>query len=375
MENIYNIMNKIDDDASLKEISYTKLSEKWSRNAFRRKKSLTEAEEVPATTSDSSGGGKDTVNKLQDANYEQFVKILDSDRKSQAFLKFLQDHYKMGDDALGTVKKATASETTLTCKDLQPTQKNISVEKSLGMITKGGWSVNIIKDPVNAFATPTVTYAGKYIIDGHHRWSKIVALHGPNAKLKVLDFPAIPDLSWEDMLKAVELAIVATNPSQNLVTPVPDDNMLSPEGAKLAMNYYNKNACDEVVTAMKEIGKGGTRDEQAKSVGRNIVETMSATAPVQGAQKRDFMPQMDDAGKAKAQLINNGVVDMTEELNEYYDEEAPYGRHGSYYGSNQSKGMNPDGAPQWWKNQGGTDASWKEAQKSKGWSSNYDLRP
>lgn len=381
MKSIFEQMNMIDDNESLHErynvrnfSDIRRLQE--SRVSTRSLYEDDEQDEVAdkeAETSNSSG--EEVISKLQNANYEQFVKILNSDKKSKAFLQYLQSHYKMGDDALGTIKKATASEEVVTCSALKPTQQNISVKKSLGMITEGGWSINIIKDPVNAFRTPTVTYAGKYIIDGHHRWSKIVALHGPDAKLKVLNFPAISGVDWEDMLKAVELAIVTTNPEQELVTPVGNDNMLSKEGAQIAMNFYNQNACEEVVTAMKEIGRGDTKEKQARTIGKNVLGALSVSAPVAGAQKRDYMPQMDDSGRAKAQLLNQGVVDVTENLEEYWDEEAPYGRHGSYYGSNQSKGMNPDGAPQWWKNQGGTDASWKEAQRSKGWSSNYDLRP
>lgn len=281
------------------------------------KTTLKEADEdeAPAEASANGGNGEAVADKLANAaDYETFVNILNSDGKSQAFLKFLSDHYKMGDDAIGTIKKCNPSETKMKCGDLQPTQQNISVSKSLDMIAKGGWSETIINNPTNAFTTPTVTYAGKYIIDGHHRWSRIVALNGPESELKVLNFPAISGVNWSDMLKAVELAIVATNPNAKLIQSVGNDNMLSPEGAKLAMQYYAKNACDEVVEAMKAKGRGDSKEAQAQTVGKNVLETIKTSKPVAGAAKRDFMPQMDDAGKAKEKLIKDGVVDMTESV-------------------------------------------------------------
>lgn len=265
--------------------------------------------------------GSEIVDKLSDASsYENFVRILNSDGKSKAFLDYLTKHYKMGDDTLGTIKRANPSETVLKCDDLQPTQQNISVEKSLGMITKGGWSVNIINDPTNAFKTPTVTYAGKYIIDGHHRWSKVVALNGPESELKVLNFPAISGVDWEDMLKAVELAIVATNPQADLIQSVPNDNMLTPQGAKMAADFYEKNACEEVVEAMKAKGRGEDKEVQAKTVEENVMQAVSSIKPVAGASKRDFMPQMDETGKAQAALVDRGVIDMTEQ----YDDDVEF---------------------------------------------------
>ena len=90
-----------------------------------------EAEKQPRTVSD-------VVDDLKDSDYEQFVKILNSDGKSKAFLNYLRQHYKKGDDSLGTIKTANTQLGTILCSKLVPTQQNISLEKSLGVIRKPG---------------------------------------------------------------------------------------------------------------------------------------------------------------------------------------------------------------------------------------------
>lgn len=253
---------------------------------------------------------EETVDKLQSSNYEQFVKILDSDGKSQAFLNYLKQHYKLGDDAIGAVKAANPSEAAAVCSSLIPTQENISLSKSLGMITKPGWSIDIINKPTEAFNTPTVTYAGKYIIDGHHRWSKAYALNGGDCKIKVLNFPAIEGVSWEDMLKAVQLAIIATNPGAKLVNEVGNDNMLALDKETIK-KFVIDNICDEVVQALSAKGRGNSREEVAAKIAENVAGMQATSQPVANAKQRAFMPQMDDEGRAKAQIETDGVIDMT----------------------------------------------------------------
>ena len=263
-----------------------------------------EAEQQPRTVAD-------VVDDLKDSDYEQFVNILNSDGKSKAFLNYLRQHYKKGDDSLGTIKTANTQLGTILCSKLVPTQQNISLEKSLGMIRKPGWSEKIINTPQEAFDTPTVTYMGKYIIDGHHRWSKAYALNGGNCKIKVLNFSKIDGVNWEDLLKAVQLAIVAAVPSASLVNDVGNDNMLADDGSA-SKDFYIKNACDEVVAAMKKLGRGDTKEAQGDTVSKNIAQMKQTSMPVEGAKPRAFMPQMDDDGKAKARIDYSGIIDFTE---------------------------------------------------------------
>lgn len=313
---------------SLNEGLATKQNQDLFENVFAELNRLYEADEEAAAAADApevesnneqksenSTEAQKVLDKLAatDNNFVRFVAILMKDGKSKAFLDYLNKHYKVGDDSIQTVKAANAQETIMSCSELMPTQQNISLSKSLGMIKSADWAVNIINKPTEAFNDPTVVYAGKYIIDGHHRWSKAYALNGKDCKIKVLNFPEIAGVDWLDMLKAVQLAIVATQPDVKLFNPVEDDNMLADDGTA-AEAYYNKNACDEVVQAMKEKGRGETKEEQGKFVHNNVADMKSSNKPVDGAKPRAVMPQIPDnnkGGDKTTNVLKKAVIDLS----------------------------------------------------------------
>lgn len=250
------------------------------------------------------------LNQLKDSDYERFVSILNKDGKSKAFIDYLNNHYKVGDNTIKTIKQSKAQEGTIACSALVPTQQNISLSKSLGMINKGDWAVKIINTPEAAFDDPTITYAGKYIIDGHHRWSKAYALNGGDCKIKVLNFPAIDGVSWEDMLKATQLAIVQANPGVGLVNEVGNDNMLTSSDDDIK-TFVIKNICDEVLQAMKNKGRGDSKEAVAETVAKNVANMRSTSQPVDGAAPRSVMPQTDKA-PGSLDTLGKAVIDLTE---------------------------------------------------------------
>lgn len=266
-----------------------------------------EAEPKQVETKDAEAA-EEVFAELKDADYEEFVKILNSDGKSKAFLNYLQQHYKLGDDTIHTVKKSGATLAKGKCSQLIPTQQNISLSKSLGMINKPGWSEKIINTPLDAFNDPTITYAGKYIIDGHHRWSKAYALNGGDSEIKVLNFPAIEGVSWEDMLKATQLAIIAANPNAKLVNEVGNDNMLKSSKEEIK-KFVIDNVCDEVVAALKAKGRGEDKEAVADKIGDNVIEMQKTSQPVEGAAPRSVMPQTDVA-PGSLDKLQNAVIDL-----------------------------------------------------------------
>ena len=265
-----------------------------------------EVAEKPAATVPAEA--EEVLDKLKNADYEQFVKILNSDGKSKSFLSYLMQHYKLGDDTIQTVKKSGAKLAKGKCAQLIPTQQNISLSKSLGMISKPGWSEKIINTPLEAFNDPTIVYAGKYIIDGHHRWSKAYALNGGDSEIKVLNFPAIEGVSWEDMLKATQLAIVASKPDAQLVNEVGNDNMLKSSKDEIK-KFVIDNVCDEVVAALKAKGRGDDKEAVADKIGDNVLEMQKTSQPVAGAAPRSVMPQTDVA-PGSLDKLQAAVIDL-----------------------------------------------------------------
>ena len=255
------------------------------------------------------------INKLENADsYTSFVKLLQSDQKSQAFLDFLQKHYGEK-DYIGTLRKSNSKETTFKCKDLEITQNNISLSKSLsGPLSKDfNWLSAILNSPESAFNDPVITYAGKYIIDGHHRWSKVYALNGPDASVKAIDFPEISGVSWKDMLKAVQLANLASNPSYPLVNEVGDDNMLSMSEKDIA-DYVKSVIKDEAIEVYKKFKSDlDSTDKVAGYCGKNGKTMQSTCGGYNGKPPRSVMPQTDKAA-GSIDKLGKVVYDVSEAL-------------------------------------------------------------
>ena len=144
-----------------------------------------------------------------DDKYEQFVQKLGanaSDPKTKAFIDAGLKDGKTEDD------KFVFSNVSLAVKDLIPTQNEVDIDKSLAFPMK--------KDP-DKFITyntgdgpfelgsPIVTYKGKYVIDGHHRWSQLYAVNA-DATIKAIDID-ISGLEPLDVLKAVQASIAVAS--------------------------------------------------------------------------------------------------------------------------------------------------------------------
>ena len=279
-----------------------------------------ESEEAP------EGSPEELVQELKDTiNYEDFVRLLKSDVKSDEFIKYLQNHYELGDDTIQTVKRSGASERKIKCGDLIPTQNNISFQKSVLDVISGeklNWGLNIVKDPTskNAFKDPTITYQGKYIIDGHHRWSKAYALCGPDAEITCLDFPKIDGVNVNDMLKATQLAIVAKNPNVPLINPVEPDNMLD-MGKDAVSKKVSEVIDDKMVQALVDRGLGENKEQVCDKVGEYVDVMSKNNQPDKNAPARDYMPQTDRAD-GSIDLMKQAVIDVTEDVQIVEDYEA-----------------------------------------------------
>lgn len=294
--------------ASLLEDVFKELNMLYEDTDETADKDTVEEKSAEHTSGEETKQAQEILDKLNNADYEQFVKILNSDGKSKTFLSFLQQHYKLGDNTIETVKKSGAKEMKARCSQLVPTQQNISLSKSLGMINKPGWSEKIINAPLEAFNDPTIVYAGKYIIDGHHRWSKAYALNGGDSEIKILHFPAIDGVSWDDMLKATQLAIIAANPNASLVNEVGNDNMLKSSKDEIE-KFVIDNVCDEVVNALKAKGRGDSKEAVASKIGDNVLEMQKTSQPVEGAAPRSVMPQTD-AAPGSLDKLKTAVIDL-----------------------------------------------------------------
>lgn len=255
-------------------------------------KRIIEAEEA-------AGGGEDQkIKDLLKQDYDTFVTKLNVDVKDKKF----QDAIK----SLSSKSPVKFTEIAPTVGDLKPTQNEIDVDKSLKFpLTNAASAELCLKGGTIAVAGKKIITAGggKYIVDGHHRWSQVCALN-PEAKIAAVDLSDIKDPF--KALKATQLGIAAdlgTVPS----VEVKGENLLK-IGKDALIVYVQKVATPEVLEVFKKYKKG----DDAKAVGEfiwtNVEKMQKDNQPVPGAPKRDIMPQTDDAANWKKLTPNTAAI-------------------------------------------------------------------
>ena len=253
------------------------------------------------------------------SNYGEFVKQLGSlagDPKVQAFIKAGKEDGSDPDDKFSAVAKA------ISVKDLRPTQNEIDVKGSLFWpLTKVDSMKKCMSSGPITIKAPVVTYNGKWIIDGHHRWSQLYSMN-QDGQINCLDLVG-PKMNPIDVLKIVQMAIaadlgkvpVASVKGQNLLKmPPPNvkkyvEEVLLKDCAEIMLQAYASKKTEEPV-------QEGNADKSqnakvANIVGKNVISMQKTGIPTSGAPKRDVMPQTDDATNA-IPMIGKGQINYNE---------------------------------------------------------------
>lgn len=155
-------------------------------------------------------------------------------------------------------------------QDLHPTQSEIDVDKSLGYPFTNGKDVakengeKYYSGEAVSMPFPLITFDGKYILDGHHRWSQVFAFN-KNAKMKCVDIKLASDsdikkLSPNDALKICQ-GVLAAKRARDGKGKIPQSTVeganifkMSKEDIKKKVNEYiedNKDAAEELAKCAK----------------------------------------------------------------------------------------------------------------------------
>jgi len=228
-----------------------------------------------------------------------------ADPKVQAVLKAGLADGDPNDD------KLPYTETPVAVKKLIPTQKEIGFDQSILNLLddKYGSLDSILAGKANV-GGPIVTYAGKYVIDGHHRWSQVFA-GNPGASMDALDIKAKSGYQPQDILKAVHGAVAAeldkvpaSDPKGiNIMTGVNYEGVLGKVQKYLtdgASKVWNKYGFD-------------TPEKIAKHLYNNL-EQIVKNGHIAAAPGRADMPQTDADGsktKAKIDALAKGEINIT----------------------------------------------------------------
>lgn len=228
---------------------------------------------------------QEELKSLLKKDYPTFVKELGDNIKDPKFLAAIK--------SLSSDMPVKTSAITPVCTDLQPTQNEVVMDKSLSYPLKDAASAEAcLKGGVVAPAGRSIVTGGggKFVIDGHHRWSQVFCLN-PDAKMKAIDLTDIKKPL--EALKATQIGIAAQTGA--VPTAAGGGVNLFQVGESELKKYVIDNIQEPVIEVFKKYEKGDTPEAIADYIWGNVETLKKTSPPVSGAPKRDVMPQTDDA--------------------------------------------------------------------------------
>lgn len=228
---------------------------------------------------------EDELKSILKKDYATFVKELGDNIKDPKFLDAIK--------SLSSDMPVKTSGMSPVCTDLQPTQNEVVMDKSLSYPLKDPASAEMyLKGGVVAPAGKSIVTGGggKFVIDGHHRWSQVFCIN-PGAKIKAIDLTDIKKPL--EALKATQIGIAAQ--TGTVPTAAGGGVNLFTVGEGELKKYVIDNITEPVVEVFKKYDKGDTPEAIAEYIWGNVQTLKKQSPPVAGAPKRDVMPQTDDA--------------------------------------------------------------------------------
>ena len=258
-------------------------------------------------------GEKKTLEAMIGAEYKDFVATLKNKVKDPKFQAFLS--MGLGDGSLPDDRVAVKP-VSIPVKKLQPTQSQIGLADSLGYLSEtapqGAKSLALGQVKPANIGGRIITANGKYIVDGHHRWSQIYLIN-PNAEVPAINFTVkgVFD-SPEGVLKLAHLSIAATDKAVPLKQADSATDVYKTGGDRNKIkNILNQTVSDEMANVLaphyKTDSKEGVVDRIADHAQLLYKETKAAAA---AGPERGFMPQTAELSPEvdKMKAIMKGAV-------------------------------------------------------------------
>ena len=219
------------------------------------------------------------IRKLSYPDAVEFIEDIVKDRK----LRFLLSLGFGGELANVDLQSNT---TYITAYDLIPTQSEIDISRSLVWSLNGKKSLEDYFKNKMTVVSPIVTFQGRYIIDGHHRWSQAYCT---NPKLKVFCINYNGNLSITSMLKAVQ-ATIGTNTGRIPKLNIQGKSFYDASEEEIR-RYIEKNLTEKSENEYKMYVNCNTREDVVKYILHNCMLLKEHNQPVKDSQDRDIMPQ------------------------------------------------------------------------------------
>lgn len=197
----------------------------------------------------------------------------------------------------------------ISVKDLHPTQSEIDVNKSLGFPFKGikeaetNMKLFFENSDKVSMPFPLVTFSGKFILDGHHRWSQVYTFN-PECKMQCFDINVASgeNINEQDMLKICQ-GVLAAKRSIDKKGSIPQSKV---EGANLfkmsedqvketIKGYCKKN--EEPAKIIMKYEKVDNTDALADKLCTNLMDLRKNNEEyAKRGNERSVMPQTDRGG-------------------------------------------------------------------------------
>jgi len=288
------------------------LNETFQRHLKKLHKDLLiEIENVPTATDDLSSDvlnsevKQEFWNDFKTTTVKDFVDKYGSKIRDPKFHAFITAGVRDG------INDENFTVTTISPKAsaLEPTQNEIGFGNSIDDLIMPSWDETvqlkelekilignnvILRAGETGVLIPIVVFANKYIIDGHHRWSKI-ACGNPDATINCLNFHSPNLKNVEMVLKAFHLAI-AKIVKGFPVSKAAKENLMKASKATV-YSYVSQNIKPSFFNKYNEVKKFPDNNSVANYISTNAGVTIIGKpgAADGGNLSRIHMPQTDQA--------------------------------------------------------------------------------
>ena len=248
--------------------------------------------------------------KNKDASLPNFVSTLKNVGGDKEFKKLAnagKDDGNPTDEVVKIERKAVKA------IDLLPTQAEIGLSNSLADQMNNQYkaaetALGLAGSPIimpSADSPPPaiLVFDGKYILDGHHRWSQ-VAMMNPEGTVAIDNMTSKAIDSNEQALKVMQMAIAAKAPK--VVTKPFEGANLMKTSVDEVKNYVLENIEDNVLQLLVQAKKIQSPDKQAAAdyIGQNFELVKANPGPF---SREKSMPQAGKSGTTQAD-VNNALA-------------------------------------------------------------------
>ena len=252
---------------------------------------------------------KETISLYKVKDYEAFIEQLgdiSSDSKVKAVLLGGLYDGQIKDDKLN-IKDITTKTSTF-----KPTQREIDLEASLKWIGKNPESIPDLLNggiigPEHFGGNEIISSNGKYIIDGHHRWSQVYLIN-PDIDLKTVDLPITNPIK---ALKSSQIAIAGLS-GKILIKKVDTEKNLFTMPLNKIKSEIPKHLTPRFYAEFYKHDPNKFKDKNIVNnhIYRNIIKLREENKPATKIHRGE-MPQYDSVGvKPIESAFKKGLINI-----------------------------------------------------------------